>query len=409
MRARGARKQLQTNARVGTSPSCSDSACSSTSSIASIFPSRTMRCATPSTSTKSPSAISQAHITGPTRSASCRSARCWMPLASRRRPHQLFALGTRHLSAPPSRPPIGTLFASRMLLGIGESPIFPANAKAIGLWFPPEERGLAHCHLRRSRKVLHRHRRPAHRHRAARRRMAHALRRHCRRQPALLRHLLLPLSRPAARPSASATPPIPAHAPVPFRYLLRQRKIYGLSIGFGAYNYVFYLLLTWLPTYLSAALHIDLLHSFLYTGFPGSLPRHRPVRRPARRLAHPSRLRRQPRPPGHPRSSAAFGLGIFGAAAAAHSPYGRSSGSASPSAAFPLPPPSVGRFPPHRPARQPGPSAVSSTSPTNSPLSPRPSSPATLAYTHSFARAFSIPHHLSLIADRGLHLPARPR
>src|ERR1700679_1981359 len=34
-------------------------------------------------------------------------------------------------------PTFGTLFASRMLLGIGESPIFPANAKAIGLWFPP--------------------------------------------------------------------------------------------------------------------------------------------------------------------------------------------------------------------------------------------------------------------------------
>src|SRR6201995_4292217 len=39
-------------------------------------------------------------------------------------------------------PTYGTLFASRMLLGVGEAPIFPANAKAIGLRFPPEERGL---------------------------------------------------------------------------------------------------------------------------------------------------------------------------------------------------------------------------------------------------------------------------
>ncbi len=31
---------------------------------------------------------------------------------------------------------------------------------------------------------------------------------------------------------------------------------------------VFYLLLGWLPTYLSSELHIDLLHSFLYTGVP---------------------------------------------------------------------------------------------------------------------------------------------
>ncbi len=50
--------------------------------------------------------------------------------------------------------------------------------------------------------------------------------------------------------------------------LLRQRKVIGLALGFGSYNYVFYLLLTWLPSYLSSALHIDLLHSFLYTSVP---------------------------------------------------------------------------------------------------------------------------------------------
>ena len=47
-----------------------------------------------------------------------------------------------------------------------------------------------------------------------------------------------------------------------------RRKVLGLAIGFGSYNYVFYLLLTWLPSYLSFALHIDLLHSFLYTSVP---------------------------------------------------------------------------------------------------------------------------------------------
>jgi ACS family D-galactonate transporter-like MFS transporter len=51
-------------------------------------------------------------------------------------------------------------------------------------------------------------------------------------------------------------------------YLLLQRKVLGLAIGFGSYNYVFYMLLTWLPSYLSMALHITLLHSFLYTGVP---------------------------------------------------------------------------------------------------------------------------------------------
>ena len=51
-------------------------------------------------------------------------------------------------------------------------------------------------------------------------------------------------------------------------YLLRRRKVIGLALGFGSYNYVFYLLLTWLPSYLSRSLNIDLLHSFLYTGVP---------------------------------------------------------------------------------------------------------------------------------------------
>ena len=53
-----------------------------------------------------------------------------------------------------------------------------------------------------------------------------------------------------------------------FGSLIRQPKVIGISLGFGSYNYVFYLLLTWLPSYLSMALRIDLLHSFLYTGVP---------------------------------------------------------------------------------------------------------------------------------------------
>ncbi len=39
-------------------------------------------------------------------------------------------------------PTIGVLFVARYLLGIGEAPTFPANAKAIGLWFPERRRGV---------------------------------------------------------------------------------------------------------------------------------------------------------------------------------------------------------------------------------------------------------------------------
>src|SRR6202167_6800175 len=37
-------------------------------------------------------------------------------------------------------PNLGSFFAARLLLGIGEAPTFPGNAKAIGYWFPARER-----------------------------------------------------------------------------------------------------------------------------------------------------------------------------------------------------------------------------------------------------------------------------
>ena len=51
-------------------------------------------------------------------------------------------------------------------------------------------------------------------------------------------------------------------------HLLTQQKVWGLALGWGAYNYSFYLLLNWLPTYLSIAHHMDLLHSAFYTAAP---------------------------------------------------------------------------------------------------------------------------------------------
>src|SRR3569833_3114817 len=40
-------------------------------------------------------------------------------------------------------PNVPVFFAMRLLLGLGEAPTFPSNAKAIGYWFPREQRGLA--------------------------------------------------------------------------------------------------------------------------------------------------------------------------------------------------------------------------------------------------------------------------
>src|SRR6201998_1682173 len=51
-------------------------------------------------------------------------------------------------------------------------------------------------------------------------------------------------------------------------YLLRNRKVWGLTSGFAAYGYSFYLFLTWLPNSLAPARHRSLLHSAAYAPIP---------------------------------------------------------------------------------------------------------------------------------------------
>lgn len=176
-------------------------------------------------------------------------------------------------------PNIPGFFAARFVLGVGEAPTFPANAKAIGHWFPQQERSFATSLFDSAAKfssaigvpligilLLH-----------IGWRLSFAatgvisllyfvlffiVYREPEQDPKLTDRELAFIRAGSDAPTDSA----PQQASL--WYLLRQPKVLGLSIGFGSYNYVFYLLLTWLPTYLSEALHIDLLHSFLYTGVP---------------------------------------------------------------------------------------------------------------------------------------------
>ncbi|WCK56571.1 MFS transporter [Aneurinibacillus sp. Ricciae_BoGa-3] len=53
-----------------------------------------------------------------------------------------------------------------------------------------------------------------------------------------------------------------------FGYLIKQRKMWGLALGFAAYNYAFFLFLTWLPGYLVKTMHMDILKSALYAAIP---------------------------------------------------------------------------------------------------------------------------------------------
>ncbi|MGB7264935.1 MAG: MFS transporter, partial [Terracidiphilus sp.] len=45
--------------------------------------------------------------------------------------------------AAAATPSLGGFFGARLLLGVGEAPTFPSNAKAIGMWFPERERSFA--------------------------------------------------------------------------------------------------------------------------------------------------------------------------------------------------------------------------------------------------------------------------
>ena len=172
-------------------------------------------------------------------------------------------------------------FGARLLLGVGEAPTFPANAKAIGYWFPAQERSLATAIFDSAAKFASALGVPA---------MGLVLLRFGWRWSFAATGLISLLyfvlfycfyRNPSEDQSLSAAerdfilrggaqPEDRGRAAkgAPLKYLLRQRKVWGLVLGFASYNYTFYLLLTWLPSYLSSALHIDLLHSVLYTSVP---------------------------------------------------------------------------------------------------------------------------------------------
>jgi MFS family permease len=183
--------------------------------------------------------------------------------------------------AAAAAPNLAALFRARFLLGVGEAPTFPANAKAVGNWFPVKERSLATAIFDAAAKFASAigvpaigilllsvgwrwsfaitglvslgyfvyfwlvYRDPAE-------------------DAGLSAEERIYIEQGSARPTDSSV----AEKPSSLLQLLERPKVLGLAIGFGAYNYVFYLLLTWLPTYLAFALKIDLLHSFLYTGVP---------------------------------------------------------------------------------------------------------------------------------------------
>ena len=176
---------------------------------------------------------------------------------------------------------VAGFFGARFLLGVGESPTFPANAKAIGYWFPESERGLATAITDSAAKfatavgvpvlgvlLLHFGWRWSFAATGAISFVYFLVFCFVYRNPSEDLKLTATERQHVLAGGAQVEDRKKAERGAPVRYLLRQKKVWGLALGWAAYNYSFYLLLTWLPSYLSQSLHIDLLHSVMYTSVP---------------------------------------------------------------------------------------------------------------------------------------------
>ena len=176
---------------------------------------------------------------------------------------------------------VRSFFAARLLLGVGEAPTFPANAKAVGYWFPQQERSLATAMFDSMAKfssaigvpligilLLHFGWRWSFAATGLISLLYFVLFYVYYRNPSEDSSLSSAEREFIVRGGAQPEDRVRAAKGAPLGYLLRQPKVCGLALGFASYNYTFYLLLTWLPSYISAAHHVNLLHSVLYTSVP---------------------------------------------------------------------------------------------------------------------------------------------
>lgn len=161
------------------------------------------------------------------------------------------------------------LFLARGILGIGEAPTFPACAKAIGLWFPPEQRGVPTATFDAAAKLAIGVGTPI---------LGLILLRFGLRTnfavtavlSAIYVGLFSLLYRDPSPDEVSHTESARQvqTTPLNLRELLQQPKVLGAALGSGAYNYCFYLLLTWMPFYLQKGLRMTSRNAVLWSSVP---------------------------------------------------------------------------------------------------------------------------------------------
>ncbi|NTW39605.1 MAG: MFS transporter [Cellulomonadaceae bacterium] len=172
------------------------------------------------------------------------------------------------------------LFLLRLLLGVAEAPAFPMAAAATSQWFPVRERGLATASFDMTSKLSNAVGVPI---------MAVIVASHGWRWAFIFTGVLsvgyalwfwILYRSPSRHPRLSATEAThiasggaqkardQVETPSPMRYLVRQRKLWAIAFTLAAYNYTFFLFLTWLPTYLVREMGLDVKGSGLYTAIP---------------------------------------------------------------------------------------------------------------------------------------------
>lgn len=174
-----------------------------------------------------------------------------------------------------------TFFVARLVLGVGEAPTFPGNAKAVGYWFPKAERTFGTAIFDGASKLGAALGAPL-----LGLVLEHFGWRWCfaasgiisvlffamftvyYKNPSEDKKLTLAEREFIARGGAQPEDKARAAQGAPLGYLLRRKKVWGMSLGYASYNYSFYLLFFWLPTYINTALHLSRLRSDIYTGIP---------------------------------------------------------------------------------------------------------------------------------------------
>ncbi|WP_347558210.1 MFS transporter [Robbsia sp. KACC 23696] len=173
------------------------------------------------------------------------------------------------------------LLSARLMLGVAEAPGLSLSAKATGYWFPRKERALATAIFDASAKFANVIGVPLiaiavvslgwrwgfgisavlsllyfvgffalYRDPTADKRL----------DPAELAYIQDGGSAPEGEATADAAGML--------GYLLTNVKVWGLTIGYVAYDYAFYLFLTWLPSYLVQTMHMSIMKSAAFTVIP---------------------------------------------------------------------------------------------------------------------------------------------